>query len=254
MRWRRPTLPELLLAIAALTFAGLFLLAAGHGAGTTRTRVRTVVRVLPQSGVAVGERSFALNLPQGQHVFPDPSTRELPGSHPPNAQTTLSYMVGGTLVQVISARLDATTLKVPVHAWVSHFRMPYAIDKRPYSVQGQPGYLYVNRTLAYMQLVAVFRVKAQVYMVMVGDPLPATERQELPKLAEIVHGLNLHPNTKPLPAPSFAQVCAGARYQLAHHTEQDIKLSAARDRVREVCNRHSAFWKTSPPPRRASSK
>lgn len=252
MRWRRPTLPELLLALAAAVFAVLFLFASGHGAGATRTRVRTVVRVLPQTGVAVGERSFALNLPHGQQVFPDPSTRELPGSHPSNAQTTLSYMVGGTLVQVISARLDGLTLKIPVSAWASHFRMPYAIDKRPYRVQGHPGYLYVNRTQAYLQLVAVFRVEAQFYMVMVGDPLPATEQQELPKLAEIVHGLDLHPSQTPLPAPSFAQVCNGAKYQLAHHTEQGIKLSVARDRVKEVCNPRSAFWKTPTPPRRPS--
>lgn len=253
MQWRRPTLPELVLALAAVVIAGLFVFATNHSAGAT-THVRTVVRVLPQTGVAVGERSFALNLPADQQVFPDPSTRELPGSHPSNAQTTLSYMVGGTLVQVISARLDATTVKVPVNAWAAHFRMPYAIDKRPYSVQGHPGYLYVNKTQAYLQLVAVFRVKAQFYMVMVGDPLPATERQELPKLADIVHGLNLHPSGTPLPAPSFAQVCNGAKYQLAHHAEQGIKLSIARDRVKEVCNPHGAYWKTPSPPRRGRSK
>jgi hypothetical protein len=241
---------ELLLGSAAVVFAVLFVLGVGGTVSVkTRTVVRThtVVKVVAQPGVAVGERSFALNLPKGESVFPDPAqaVKDTPGAHPSSAQTSMSYMVGGTLVQVISARMDSAATSTPNSFWMRSFKMPFTIDKRPYTVQGHPGFLYVNKTQAYLQLVVVVRIEAQQYMIMVGDPLPATEQQELPKLAQLIDNLQLHPSPKPFPKPGFKQFCDGAKYQLAHYNEQGLKLSQAKARVKEVCNPNSTFYTSS---------
>lgn len=247
-RFDRRILLEGVLALAAVVFCALFLLGVG-GTVSVKTRVvehtKTVVKVVPQPGVAVGERSFSLNIPKEQAVFPDPAqvANQQPGSGPSWAQTSLMYMVGPTLVQVISARLSPAQMKVPRAVWERGFKEPDAIDKRPYDVQGHPGYLYVNKTQAYLQLVLVARIKAQTYMIMVGDPLPKTEQEELPKLADIVAGLKLNPSPQPLAAPSFKQVCGGARFQLKNYKTHGMTLKAAKAYAKEACDPNSEFWK-----------
>lgn len=239
---------EAALAGAALVFAVLFLLGVG-GAVAVKTRVvehtKTVVKVVPQAGVAVGERAFSLNLPEEQAVFPDPTqvANQQPGSGPSWAQTSLAYMVGPTLVQVISSRLSPAQLKMPRAIWERSFKEPYAIDKHPYALHGNPGYLYVNKTEAYMQLVLVARIKAQSYMITVGDPLPKTETEELPKLADIVAGLKLSPNTTPLAAPTFRQVCGGAHFQLRNYRTHGLTLKQAQAYTKEACDPNGDFWK-----------
>lgn len=248
IRFDRRILIEAVLAAAAGVFAVAFFLGVG-GTVSVKTKVvdrtKTVVKVVPQPGVAVGERSFSLNLPQEQAVFPDPAqvANQPMGSGPSWAQTSLSYMVGPTLVQVISARLNPVEMKVSAALWARSVKEPYAIDKRPYSVQGHPGYLYVNKTQAYLQLVLATRIKAQMYMIMVGDPLPKTEAQELPKLNDIIAGLKLNPAPTPLPKPTFKQVCDGAKFQLQHYSTQGLTLKEAQERVKTVCNPNSEFWK-----------